>query len=66
LRRFGAVLACLSISAAHKAAPTVFVKAKTREAKGIISSKKAAIPKLQENMISNSNHGVEGKRAYEA
>jgi hypothetical protein len=35
------------MSAAHKAAPTVFVKAKTREAKGTISSKDDVIPKLQ-------------------
>jgi hypothetical protein len=35
------------MSAAHKAAPTVFVKAKIREAKGISSSKDNAMPKLR-------------------
>ena len=45
-RSLGAVLAFFSISAAHKAAPTVFVKAKTSEARGIISRANAATPKL--------------------
>jgi hypothetical protein len=36
LRRFGDVVAFLSMSAAHKAAPTVFVKVKTSEANGTI------------------------------
>jgi hypothetical protein len=36
LRRFGDVVAFFSMSAAHKAAPTVFVKAKISEANGTI------------------------------
>lgn len=42
----GAVVADFSRSAAHRAAPTVFVKAKTRFANGIISSKKEMTPNL--------------------
>lgn len=41
-----------SISAAHSAAPTVFVKAKKMDAIGINSSKTAAIPKLSSVRIS--------------
>lgn len=41
----GDIVAFFSMSAAHNAAPTVFVKAKTRFANGIISRRKAATPK---------------------
>ena len=40
-----------SMSAAHSAAPTVFVKAKKMDAIGISSSKTAAIPKLSKVRI---------------
>ena len=53
--RLGAVDAFFSMSAAHKAAPTVFVNAKTRLAKGIISKRNATIPKLKKvNFMSRS------------
>ena len=50
------------MSAAHRAAPTVLVKANTSEAKGIISSKNDAIPKLQKDIVSNGSYSLEGKK----
>jgi hypothetical protein len=49
-RNFGAVPALFSISAAHSAAPTVFVNAKIRLANGTISRTKAATPNLREEL----------------
>jgi hypothetical protein len=55
------VLSCFSMSAAHKAAPTVFVKAKISEAKGTISRTNDAIPKLQWSMISKYGYSSIGE-----
>lgn len=46
-RRRGAVVALFSRSAAHKAAPTVLVKANIKLANGTISKTNAATPKLE-------------------
>lgn len=40
------VICCFSISAAHKAAPTVLVNAKKIEARGMSSSRTTATPNL--------------------
>ena len=45
-RNFGAVEAFFSMSAAHRAAPTVFVNEKSILANGIISSRNAVTPNL--------------------